>query len=328
MNRLFVTDKTTYRPGAAKQETRERIAAVFNDLEADIIAVQEGPKHKRQMAKFSKDYLDDGFDIYHIYSGTQNNCVLVRKGFEVGVKQFTERHKVYEYLSRGVDYYTWTNVEKENSKKIPRKPVVLSLTPPDSDGTVELMAFHTKSKISKLRSKKQWEERDLEAIVSALESRQRLSGELVAVRNYLTHAILSQRTKGCILVGDLNEGPNRDIFEQKFLITNIVDELRGGFHREEALMHHALSREWLDPSRAKAYTAEFNDATQDGKKVKVLLDHIMVTSGIKGTKAPIRLVKGSGFIEHEVFERHVKNSGNARDERPSDHIPVSAKFRY
>lgn len=328
MNKWFETDRAVYKPEAWVKEVMGRASEVIKALDSDIIGIQEGPKLKKQMTKFCRDYLDSAYDIYHVRSGAQNNYALVRKGFEVEVKQYSENHNIYKYLAKGSQYYTWGEVKKETSKKIPRKPVVLSLTPPGSEDIVELMVFHTKSKISKLRNRSQWENRDMEAIVDALQSRQRLSSELVAIRNYLTHAILSQRTKGCILVGDLNEGPNRDIFEEKFLITNIVDELRGGFHREEALMHHALTREWLDPDRAKAYTAEFNDATQKGKKVKVLLDHIMVSTSIKGRSAPIRLVKGSGRIEHEIYEANVKNSGNKKGERPSDHRPVSAEFKY
>jgi len=328
MNKWFETDRAVYKSSASVKETMGRVSEVIKALESDIIGIQEGPKHKKQMAKFCRDFLDNAYDIYHIYSGTQNNYALVRKGFEVGVKQYSKDHKIYEYLAKGVQFFTWGEVKKKSAKKIPRKPVVLSLTPPGSDETVELMVFHTKSKISDLRSKKQWENKELVPIVDALESRQQLSGELVAIRNYLTHAILSTRTKGCILVGDLNEGPNRDIFEREFLITNIVDELRGGFHREEALMHHALTSEWLDPDRAKAYTAEFRDATQGGKKTKVMLDHIMVSTAIKGRGAPIKLVKGSGRIEHKIYEANVKNSGNKKNERPSDHRPVSAKFKY
>lgn len=328
MNKWFETNRDVYKKEPWVRQTMERAGSVINALDADIIGIQEGPKLKKQMAKFCRDFLTDEYDIYNISAGTQNNFALVRKGFDVGVKQYKDSHKIYDYLSRSVEYYTWGEVKKSTSKKIPRKPVVLSLTPPGSADTVELMVFHTKSKISKLRSRKQWENRDVDAIVDALQSRQRLSGELVAIRNYLTHAILSTRTKGCILMGDLNEGPNRDIFEEKFLITNIVDELRGGFHREEALMHHALNREWIDPDRAKAFTAEFRDATQEGKKVKVLLDHIMVSTALKGGESPIKLVKGSGRIEHEIYDANVTNSGNKKGEKPSDHRPVSAKFRY
>ncbi|MEP3630550.1 MAG: endonuclease/exonuclease/phosphatase family protein [Hyphomicrobiales bacterium] len=331
MNRLFdlKSSTTKLKKTPAVIETCERIAGVIKDISPDILGIQEGPASKARMAHFVREYLDDGYEVYSVPSGTQSNHALVKKGLDIEVKQLPMSHKVYTYLSRNVEFYTWSEVKKQSSKKIPRKPVVLSLNPPDKpDEKVELMIFHTKSKISDLRSKKQWENRDVEAIVDALRSRQRLSGELAAVRRYLTHAILSKRAEGCIVIGDLNEGPNRDIFEEKFLLTNIVDELRGGFHREEALMHHALEREWLDPDRALAYSAEFRDPTQDGKKVKTLLDHIMVSTSIRHGKAPFKIRAKDGLIEHDLFEKHVKNSGNKRNERPSDHVPVTTILRY
>ena len=102
---------------------------------------------------------------------------------------------------------------------------------------------------------------------------------MAAVRRYLTHAILSKRADGAILLGDLNDGPHRDVFEEKFLIHNIVDELRGAFHREAALMHHALPQKAL--TGKSAFTAQFSDPTQGGKQVKVLLDHIMISTSIR-----------------------------------------------
>lgn len=147
-----------------------------------------------------------------------------------------------------------------------------------------------------------------------------------AVRRYLTHAILSRRVDGVILMGDLNDGPHRDVFEEKFLIHSIVDELRGAFHREIALMHHALPQDQLVGKTG--YTAEFSDPTRDGKRVKVLLDHIMVGPKVLEPGAAIRLKKNAGKIEHLAYEKHLDGSGRKAHQRPSDHRPVSATFRY
>jgi len=330
MNKLFVKDAAKFAAGPKITQRLERIAAVIKDIDPDILGVEEGPKHKKQLKHFVRHHLDSAYDVFTVSSGAQSNHALVRKGIDLTVKQRRETHKIYEYLSRNVEYYTWTEVSKQSSKKIPRKPLVLTLSTKSAPGkVVELMVFHTKSKISDLRSRKQWEERskkeNIPAIVDALESRQQLSGELAAIRRYLTHAILSKRAVGCILVGDLNDGPHRDIFEEKFLITNIVDELRGGFHREEALMHHALKRKWLDPDYKLSYTAKFSDPTRDGKTVEVMLDHIMVSSDIMHGNSPIKLVKSSGTIEHDIFEAH---GGDKRSTEPSDHRPVSARFKF
>jgi len=256
--------------------------------------------------------------------GSQSNHALVRKGLTINVRQIPETHAIYKHLARKVEYYTWGEVKKARLDKFTRKPVVLDVR--KGNANVEVMVFHTKSKISKLKRKAQWTARDKPVIIDALRSRQKLSAEMAAIRRYLTHAILSQRAKGCIVMGDLNDGPHRDVFEEKFLIHSIVDELRGGFHREAALMHHALPQSEL--TGENAYTAKFNDPTRDGKIVKVLLDHMLVSDSLLTGDAPLRLEAGKGKIEHEAYEKHLKGTGRNADDRPSDHRPISAIFRF
>lgn len=40
----------------------------------------------------------------------------------------------------------------------------------------------------------------------------------------------------------------------------------------------------------------------------------------------ICFVKDSARIEHKAFDRHMASKGNSRDDRPSDHKPLSARF--
>ena len=339
MEKLFEKKTAAYSSDDKTDQTLQRIANLIIDLDADIIGIQEGPRLKAQMKLFVSDYLGNDYKVFTAPCLSPNsgrfqqiNHFLVRKGLDdLEIKQFGPSHKIFDYLSRDVAFYRWSDVSSETSKKISRLPVVLSLAPKSSPNeTIELMTFHTKSKFVFGFNKRTWIEREKpenkKLIVDALQARQRLSGELNAIRRYLSHAVLSQRTNGCILMGDLNDGPSRDVFEKKFLITNIVDELRGGFHREEAVMHHALSREWIDEDYAKAYTAKFKDPTQNDKIVKVLLDHILMSTNIKYGDSAIKLVKNSGKIEHEVFEANT--DGKARHLVPSDHRPVSAKLTY
>ena len=89
-------------------------------------------------------------------------------------------------------------------------------------------------------------------------------------------------------------------------------------------MHHALGDEFLRGK--KAFTAEFKDPTQNNKIVKVLLDHVLVTTGIYERKTNLRLDHKSARIEHDAFEKYTDNNGKTRDDRPSDHRPVSATF--
>lgn len=335
MTNLFVGTKAQFYQGpslkgglGAKpkdcQRVAQRLAGVVTDLRAHIIGIIEGPPRKAQMELFVHDYLGGSYDVFSMEDGSQSIHALVKKGMALAVEQIPEDDDIYRHLEHKLSYYRWDEVAQETLEKFTRRPVVLRLTL--GRKKYELMIFHTKSKISSLKRKDQYTRRDKPAIVDALRSRQKLSAEMAALRRYLTHAILSRRVDGCIVMGDLNDGPHRDVFEEKFLIHNIVDELRGGFDREKALMHHALPAGFLDGP--EAYTAEFGDPTQDDKEVRVLLDHILVSTGIYERRAALKLVKTRGRIEHAAYAGHTDNNGKTRDDRPSDHRPVSAVFEY
>lgn len=335
MTKLFDGTKTKFYigpslkggPGAKPkncQAVAQKIANVIKGVDSHIVGILEGPPRKAQMQLFVKEYLDDEYQVCSMQNGSQSVHVLVRNDCPVTVGQIEETHAVYKHLAKKVTYYHWDEVKQATMEKFTRKPVVLALT--IDDKTYELMTFHTKSKISKLKKKAQYTQRDKTAIVDALRSRQKLSAEMAAIRRYVTHAILSERVDGCIVMGDLNDGPHRDVFEEHFLIHNIVDELRGGFNREKALMHHALRQEFLDGT--KAFTAEFSDPTQDGKEVKVMLDHILMTTDIYKGETELSLTMGQGIIEHAVYEGELVNNGKKRDDRPSDHRPISACLSF
>lgn len=335
MTKLFVGTKAKFYQGASKkggpgakpknvQLVSKRIAKVIKSLKADVVGIVEGPPRKEQMELFVNECLSGKYTVFSAQSGSQSNHILVHQKCPVQMSQVPETDDIYKHLTRKVEYYHWDEVAKATLENFTRKPVVLRF----KIGTkrYELMLFHTKSKISKLKRKEQYTQRDKTAIVSALRSRQKLSAEMAAVRRYLTHAILSKRVDGCILMGDLNDGPHRDIFEEHFLIHNIVDELRGGFHREPALMHHALPLKFLNGKLA--YTAKFRDPTRGGKFSKVLLDHIMITTSVFKGEVNLQLDRTKGKIEHTIYENQLDNNGKTRDDRPSDHRPVSAVFQF
>ena len=335
MTKLFVKTKAEFYqgpslkggPGAKPKNVQlvsKRIAEVIKALNVHVVGIVEGPPRKKQMELFVKDYLQEKYMVFSAENGSQSNHILVNQNCPVQMSQVPETDDIYRHLSRKIEYYHWDEVAKATMEDFTRKPAVMHFTIKGKD--YELMLFHTKSKISKLKRKEQYTKRDKKAIISALRSRQKLSAEMAAVRRYLSHAILSRRVDGCILMGDLNDGPHRDIFEKHFLIHNIVDELRGGFHRESALMHHALPMKFLDGKLA--YTAEFSDPTRGEKLTKVLLDHILVTTGIYKGETSLRLDRSQGKIEHNAYENQLDNNGKTRDDRPSDHRPVSAVFQF
>lgn len=305
------------------QSVADRIAAVIDALEADIVGICEGPPLKRQMQTFVRQKLGNRYDVYSMEDGSQSVHALVRKGLRgIKVTQLPKSDRVYARLEQVRTYFKFDNVKDPEKAKFTRMPVILRLT--RKGKTTELMVVHTKSKISKLRKPSEWEKKDKAKVVSAIMSRQKLSVEMNVIRKYIAHRLYSEGAEGVIVMGDMNDGIARDLVDESYLLHSIIHELRGAFHHELALMRHVLTGKQIQRKKY-AWTVEFRDATAGGKPTRVLLDH-MIYSPSCHSGGTICYVKNSGKIEHEAYDAHVIKRGAARDDRPSDHKPLSARF--
>lgn len=112
--------------------------------------------------------------------------------------------------------------------------------------------------------------------------------KIAAYRRHVAHMILSRKASGVILIGDLNDGFGKSVFETEFLLQSLIDELRGSFRRQSALLEHAFDEHQL--VGRNAYSVDFKDPSAPAKFTD--------NRGLKG------------------------------DERPSDHLPVWADFEY
>ena len=219
-------------------------------------------------------------------------------------------------------YYKFGNVANAHKARFTRLPVILRVE--RQNKVTEIMTLHTKSKISDLKKASDWQSKTPDKIISAINSRQKLSIEMNVIRKYIAHRLYSDAADAVIVMGDFNDGISRDIVDETYLLHSIVHELRGAFHHDVALMRHVLDSRQLQ-KKSEAWTVEFRDAAQGGKNTRVLLDHMLYSPKCHEGGC-IRFVPGSGCIERAIFNRHVAGKGNSRDERPSDHIPLSAKF--
>lgn len=145
-----------------------------------------------------------------------------------------------------------------------------------------------------------------------------------ALRRHTTNVILERKNgAGVIVLGDLNDGFTRSVFEKEFLQQSLVDELRGSFRRQSSLLDHVLDEEQL---RAKdAFTVEFRSPEKRGI-TRELIDHILVTPAMRRQGFWLRLKSGKARIAHDEWKKHVTGTGSKGDDRPSDHIPVIADF--
>lgn len=306
------------------QGVANRIASVIQEVDADILGICEGPPKKAQMQTFVKEKLGGDYVVYSMEDGSQSVHMLVHKRLGTGltVNQLPRSNKVFERLRTVRQYYKFGNVREENKARFTRLPVILRLD--RKAKTTEIMTVHTKSKISDLKKAVDWEKKTKDKVISAINSRQKLSIEMNVIRKYIAHRLWSQAAESTIVMGDLNDGISRDVLDDTYLLHSIVHELRGAFHHEIALMRHVLTSRQLQ-KKSYAWTVEFKDPANQGKNTRVLLDHMLYSPNCHES-GKICFVPGSGQIERAVFNKFVENKGATRDERPSDHIPLSAKF--
>ena len=188
--------------------------------------------------------------------------------------------------------------------------------------------MHTKSKFSKLKTKKQWDERadKPEPVMDALSSRQKLSAEIARLRAVLTSIVAGGPSQASVVVvGDFNDGPFHDLMEQEFLTKNILDELVGSFLDPNSYFKHAM-----DPAvLASASTTRFKDPLQGGAIVEELIDHIVVSPAIWSGLGNYSVQSGSCRIEETAWQLGVDGDPeSARENRPSDHKPVSVVIEW
>jgi hypothetical protein len=301
-----------------------RIAKVIERVDPDILGICEGPPLRTQMQRFVKDKLDDAYAVHSMEDGTQSVHALVHKRLGAGlrVSQLPAGDGVYARLRAVRPFYKFGDVANAQKGRFARLPVILEL---ERRGEVtELMVVHTKSKYSSLKRPSQWEKKDRDAVLDAILVRQKLSLEMNIIRKYIAHRLYSRSAEGVIVMGDMNDGVTRDIVDESYLLHSIVHELRGAFHHELALMRHVLSGKQLQ-RKGYAWTVEFADPAAEGKLTRVLLDHMIFSPAcLEGGR--ICFVPDSGRVEHRPYDRQLVNRGKTRDDRPSDHRPLSARF--
>jgi hypothetical protein len=333
MNNLFVPGKPLLRTEPGKGMGRnprsaslvaERIAGVIQDMGAHILAVQEGPSRREQLQFFVKEYLGGNYEVFGVESGAQSTYALVRADCPVSVTPYDKADVYYQRLLKPVVFQPWGEVNKGKQYKMPRAPALLRLSRPGVDAPVHFVVAHTKSQFTAGFTRKAFEAREPVAMREAILARQKLSADVAALRRHVTNVILEKKNaRGVILVGDLNDGFTRSLFETEFLMQNLVDELRGGFRRQSALLDHVMDEAQL--RRKDSFTVEFRSPEKKGI-TRELIDHILITPALRDKGFWLRLKAGKASIAHEISRKHTTGTGAKADDRPSDHFPVMAEF--
>lgn len=306
-----------------------RIAAGIEAVDPDVLFVEEGPPLEEQMKLFVKTFLGDEYTVYRSNRADQAVHALVRKSLVSKVKPWLPTGSTPQQLWRNVPYYPWGKIAAADRKQhsLARYPLLLRARLATGQDLI-LGGVHTKSKFSLLKTKKQWNERaaNPEPVLDALSSRQKLSAEVARLREVLGSIVaVGPEQASVIVVGDFNDGPFKDLMENEFLIKSILDELVGSFLDPNTYFKHAM-----DPAvLSSASTTRFADPLQNGQIVGELIDHVVVSPAIWSGLGAYSIKAGSCQVEDAAWQMGVVGNPEAsRDNRPSDHKPVSGVLNW
>ena len=140
---------------------------------------------------------------------------------------------------------------------------------------LQLIVAHTKSNFINM-GRELWENPATRQafIVEALTNRRRISAEGMRIRRYLDARLAVDAAAPIIVLGDLNDGPGLDYFEELYLTHNVTDIVVGSAFRPEWQFTHAQH----DVPAAERYTAVFEDFVPTRVMRRLLLDHILLLS--------------------------------------------------
>ena len=299
--------------------TATRLASLIRTTDADVIALVEAPSRPAELALFVSDYLSTaGQPDYEFIIGdsgaAQKLAVLWKRNIVAGARALdADIPDLLEDWDADVDGNGVPDLYR-----FTRTPLVARL---DLGGRpLELIVAHLKSNFIN-QGRQLWEDpaTRLGFVLAALKNRRRIANEAMRIRTYLDRRLAAEPHAAICVLGDLNDGPGRDYFEEKFLAHNVIDLIVGSPWKPERVFRHAQADVPLD----RRFSAVFDDYVTDEKDKELLLDHIMCAPGLSRRGAPLRRATGSGTIEHTAWAQHVTNGGERRDHRATDHRPVS-----
>lgn len=307
-------------------KTARRLAAMIKAINPDVLGLQEGPSREGELALFVQDHLADGQGnpLYHFFlsdSGGQQRVALLYKPGAVTSASLAP-HPTITGLIDPWEADVDGDLRLEPDYHFTRNPLVVNLKLGAHD--LQILVMHTKSSFVN-NGAGMWNNPATrhDYVVAALKARRRNGTEGMRVREYLDARLATDAKADIIVLGDLNDGPGLDYFEKRYLAHNITDVILGTAFQPEWVFQHAQH----DVAANLRYTAVFDDFVENVDDKPLLLDHVLLSPGLRGTSG-LRKIANSGAIHHAEYTAQVTAGGKKRENRPSDHRPVSVRLRY
>ena len=304
-----------------QQMRKESIIREIKDLSPDILCILEGPKGEDNIGLVSNEWLKGEWipvkanDKEYATSGEQWIWFLVRG-------ELADRASLLPvgtwdaFAGSSWKYHLWGEFEEKPHKHY-RHPQVLVL---DWKGLrVEFIGLHLKSKFIN-NGESLWKaggKKREDFIREALTSRIKMTTEATNVRAYIDAKFRQVENPAIFVMGDLNDGPGKEHFEENYLFFDLLSNIQGDVFFARKFLNHAL----FDFSDGLRWSTYFKDFVDPDRPPHILLDHILFTQGLVDDSLPLRIDAHAGKVEHEIHD--LTNASLQDNAQTSDHRPVS-----
>jgi len=317
-------------PSAHDLERIRRLRQTLTEIEPDVICLVEGPKGEVAIRAFCDRALENNWkpvllsgpqdgsrDSDYETKGTQWIWFLVREPWFQRCE--LQAPQVWQCFTERVtwDVHYWGDLQSSRHSHY-RHPQTLRV---DVGGeTIELIGLHLKSKINRNAVSRDADGNIVDPYLEeALIARIKLATEARNVRRYIDARFNQSPAPGIVVMGDANDGPGQDWFEQNYMFFDLVSNLQGNVFEAHRYLNHAL----FDFPDHLSWTAKYRDPVLEIPESQnpLLIDHILMSQPLVNGDLPLQAEAGAGRVEHEAFERG--NAGSSSKTRTSDHRPVS-----
>jgi endonuclease/exonuclease/phosphatase family metal-dependent hydrolase len=301
-----------------------RLAGLINAVGADVVALVEAPSRAAELALFVDRYLTtSGNAIYQFLlgdAGGSQKLALLFKPASLNLELIASSELLLLLEPWQADVDGDAVLDEYRFTRTP-----LACQAQIAGVRLEVIVAHLKSNFIN-RGQEQWQDpaRRPDFIKAALRNRRRIATEAMRIRSYLEQRLNDDREAAMIVLGDLNDGPGQDYFEERYLAHNVTDILVGSPYRPERLFNHAQA----DVPEADRFSAVFDDFVTEEPNKRLLLDHILLSPALTAANGALAKVPGSGRIAHDAWATQVTGDGSHRDQRPTDHRPATVTLTY
>ncbi|MBN1184986.1 MAG: hypothetical protein JXB49_22060 [Bacteroidales bacterium] len=316
LDRLVTTTSTSL------LKRKQGIQLEIERLNSDIICLLEGPNGETKIETVAREVFNDQYlpvkasNGQYKQNGTQWIWFLVRQEL-IGQCSLLPVDTWSEFtggISWNVNY--WGNFDTEMHKHY-RHPQVLIF---EFEGNrIEFIGLHLKSKFVN-QGESMWgagSSKRQEFIKEALKARIKMTTEATNVRKYIDRKFEQLRDPAIFVLGDFNDGPGKEFFENQYLFFDLISNIQGNIFEAHKFLNHAL----FDFPDALRWSVFFKDFIEPQRDPRILLDHIMFTQPLTNWNLNVCVEPKSGFIEHEVHDEI--NASLTSTQKTSDHKPIS-----